>query len=204
MIVLGLTGSIGMGKSTTLRLFAEEGCAAWDADAAVHRLYAAGEAGALAVADAFPGALSADGSVDREALGRVVLGDPEALGRLEAVVHPLVGRDRERFLEEARAGEGEGGAEVAVLDVPLLFEGRGADLFDAVVVVTADEAVRRARVLARPGMTEAKLDAILARQMGEGERALRADHVIRTDEGVEATRIAVKQILTTLTDGTDA
>jgi dephospho-CoA kinase len=195
VIVLGLTGSIGMGKSTTLRLFAEEGCATWDADAAVHRLYQPGKPGAEAVAALFgDGVLTGEGGVDREALGRIVLDDREALTRLEAAIHPLVAEDRAAFLKRA---EGKG-AEVAVLDVPLLLEGGGDSSVDAVVVVTADEAVRRARVLARPGMTEAKLGAILARQMGGGERTARADHVIRTDEGVDAAREGVRRLLASL------
>ena len=192
MIILGLTGSIGMGKSTTLRLFAEAGCAVWDADAAVHRSYAPGAAGAAAVAEAFgAGVLAKDGSVDRAALSQVVLADAAALGRLEAIVHPLVGQDRAAFLDRARAD----GAAVAVLDVPLLFETGNPDALDAVVVVTADDATRRARVLARPGMTEPKLDAILARQLPEAERVPRADHVVRTDQGVEAARQQVRAIL---------
>ena len=195
MIVLALTGSIGMGKSTTLALFAEAGCATWDADAAVHRLYEAGGAGAAVVAGLFgEGVLTPTGAVDRAALGRIVLGDEAAMTRLEAVIHPLVGEDRQAFLARARAD----GARVAVLDVPLLFETNGEGMADAVVLVTADEAVRRARVLERPGMTDAKLDAILARQMGEAERTARADHVIRTDGGVEAARAAVADILRTV------
>ena len=195
MIVLGLTGSIGMGKSTTLRLFAEADCAVWDADAAVHRLYAPGGAGAGAVAAAFgAGVLDAEGGVDRAALSKIALGDRDALRRLEAIVHPLVGADREAFLARAEAE----GARVAVLDVPLLFEtGDPAMLarLDGIVVVTADEAVRRARVLARPGMTEDKLAAILARQLPEAERVPRADHVVRTDGGVAASRAEVEAIL---------
>ena len=192
MITLGLTGSIGMGKSTTLRLFAEAGCAVWDADAAVHRLYAPRAPGAAAVAEAFgEEVLDAAGGVDRAALSRVVLGDRAALARLEAIVHPLVGADRAAFLHRARAE----GADIAVLDVPLLFETGDPGAFDAVVVVTADETARRARVLARPGMTPAKLGAILARQLPEAERMPRADHVIRTDRGVDAAREQVVAIL---------
>ena len=192
MIVLALTGSIGMGKSTTLRMFAEAGCAVWDADAAVHRLYAPGGEGAAAVADLFgEDVLAPDGSVDRAALGQVVLGDEAALRRLEAAIHPLVGKDRQAFLSRAEAD----GAEVAVLDIPLLFETKGEGLADAVVLVTADKAVRRERVLARPGMTEGKLARILARQMPEAERTARADHVIRTDAGLDAARARVADIL---------
>ena len=192
MIVLGLTGSIGMGKSTTLRLFEEAGCAVWDADAAVHRLYRPGGAGAAAVRKRFGAAvLDAEGGVDRAALSARVLDNPAALRALERIVHPLVARDREAFLREAEAA----GRGIAVLDVPLLFETGDPNAFDAVVVVTADEGTRRARVLDRPGMTEAKLDAILARQLPEPERVPRADHVIRTDGGVEAAREAVRGVL---------
>ena len=190
MIVLALTGSIGMGKSTTLRMFADEGCAVWDADAAVHRLYAPGGAGA-AVAEMFGDVLAPDGAVDRAALGKIVLDDKAALARLEAAIHPLVAADRQAFLDAATAAT----AAIAVLDVPLLFETGGQGMADAVVLVTADEAVRRARVLERPGMTEAKLDAILARQMPEAERRALADHVVRTDEGLDAARAAVAGIV---------
>ena len=193
MIVLVLTGSIGMGKSTTLAMFAEAGAAVWDADAAVHRLYEPGGAGAEAVRALFGGdVLGPGGGVDRTALGRIVLGDREALRRLEAGIHPLVAADRARFIEEARARS----EAVAVLDIPLFFEGGGDRTgVDGVVLVTADEAVRRARVLARPGMGEEKLAAILARQMPETERTARADHVIRTDEGLPAAREAVARVL---------
>lgn len=200
MKVLALTGSIGMGKSTTLRMFAEAGCATWDADAAVHRLYAPGGQGAAAVAEAFgDDVLTGQASVDRDALGKIVLGDAAALARLEAIVHPLVAKDRAAFLAQAQA-EADG-AEIAVLDVPLLFETNGEGMADAVVLVTADEAARRARVLARPGMTEAKLNNILARQMPEAERTARADHVIRTDEGLDAARAAVARVLAAVRNG---
>ena len=195
MIVLALTGSIGMGKSTTLRMFADEGCATWDADAAVHRLYAPGGAGAAAVSEMFGDVLAPDGAVDRAALGKIVLADKETLARLEAAIHPLVGADRQAFLDAATA-------DIAVLDVPLLFETGGQGVADAVVLVTADEAVRRARVLERPGMTPAKLDAILARQMPEAERRALADYVVRTDEGLDAARAAVRQILSQVRERT--
>lgn len=197
MIVLALTGSIGMGKSTTLRLFAEAGCATWDADAAVHRLYASGGAGAKAVAALFDGILAPDGSVDRVALGRIVLSDDAAMRRLEAAIHPLVAQDRQAFLAKANMD----GTSVAVLDIPLLFETGGEALADAVVLVTASEAVRRARVLERPGMSPEKLDAILARQMDEPSRTARADHVIRTDEGLDTARARVGHILAAVQNG---
>ena len=192
MIVLALTGSIGMGKSTTLAMFAEAGAAVWDADAAVHRLYQPGGKGAAAVAGLFgEEILNREGGVDRAALGKIVLSDEKALRRLEAAIHPLVGQDRHAFLERAAAD----GPAVTVLDIPLLFETNGEGIADAVVLVTADEAVRRKRVLARSGMTEEKLDSILARQMPEAERTARADHVIRTDEGLDAARARVADIL---------
>ncbi|MBB4658040.1 dephospho-CoA kinase [Parvularcula dongshanensis] len=196
MITIGLTGSIGMGKSTTLRLFAEAGCATWDADAAVHRLYAPGGSGTKAVAALFPEAIGEGGSVDRAVLSRLVLSEPDELRRLEAAIHPLVAADRAAFLAAAVAS----GEAVAVLDVPLLFEIGGETAFDAVVVVTADAATRRARVLARPGMSDEKLDAILARQLPERERTRRADFVIETDEGIEAARDLVARILRTLAE----
>ena len=192
MIVLALTGSIGMGKSTTLRLFAEAGCATWDADAAVHRLYAAGAEGTRAVGRLFGASvLNGEGGVDRNGLARLVLTNSTSLGRLEAVIHPLVAQDRTAFLKRAAAE----GADIAVCDVPLLFETGGEGGFDAVIVVTADEAVRRVRVLERPGMDAAKLEAILNRQMEEAERTSRADHVIRTDEGVDSARARVAEVL---------
>jgi dephospho-CoA kinase len=186
VIVLGLTGSIGMGKSTTARMFEEEGCAVWDADAAVRRLYAAGAAGAKAVARLAPEAVGADG-VDRPALRRLALADPGLLRRIEQAVHPLVAVDRAGFLEAARAA----GRDVAVCDIPLLFETGAAEDFDAVVVVSAPEEVQRDRVLARPGMTAEAFDALRARQTPDAEKRARADHVIDTGRGIEAARAQV-------------
>ncbi|MCQ8183825.1 dephospho-CoA kinase [Parvularcula maris] len=191
MILCGLTGSIGMGKSTTLAMFEEEGAAVWDADAAVHRLYAEGGAAVRPVSERFPGVLGEDGGVDRAALGKEVLGNKEALVELEAIVHPLVRQDQEAFLAQARA-------DVAVLDIPLLAETSQAERFDVVVVVTADEEVRQERVLARPGMTDAKLGAILARQLPESERLKLADYVVRTDRGLEEARQEVRRIMLAL------
>jgi len=190
VIVLGLTGSIGMGKSTTAGLFAEEGARVYDSDAVVHGLYAPGGAAVAPVETAFPGVLR-DGGVDRAALGRRVLGDPEAMGRLEAIVHPLVEAERTAFLQSARSEA----APVVVLDIPLLFEIGGDDLVDAVVVVTAPPEVQRARVLSRPGMTEAKFEAILARQVPDAEKRRRADYVVDTSQGLEAAREEVRRIL---------
>jgi dephospho-CoA kinase len=188
MFVLGLTGSLGMGKSTTARFFAEEGVPVHDADAVVHRLYE-GEA-AAAIEAAFPGTTTA-GKVDREKLAARVLGDVGALTRLEAIVHPLVQEAERRLLAEAQAR----GEKVAVLDIPLLFETGGEERVDAVVVVSAPADVQRARTLGRPGMTVDKLDAILARQMPDHEKRRRADFVVDTSRGFEAARAKVRAIL---------
>jgi len=188
MFILGLTGSLGMGKSTTARLFAEEGVPVHDADAVVHRLYE-GEA-AAAIEAAFPGT-TADGKVDREELAARVQGDRVALKRLEAIVHPLVQQAEQRLLAEAEAR----GEKVAVLDIPLLFETGGEERVDAVVVVSAPPEVQRSRALERPGMTVDKLDAILAKQMPDEEKRRRADFVVDTSRGFEAARAEVRAIL---------
>jgi dephospho-CoA kinase len=189
MFILGLTGSIGMGKTTTARLFAEEGVPVHDADAAVHKLYE-GEAVPLIEA-AFPGTTEA-GRVDREKLGQRVVGDAAAMKRLEAIVHPLVRQTEERFLAEAKARD----AKVVVLDIPLLFETGGDTRVDATVVVTAPADVQRARVLERPGMSAEKLDALLAKQMPDAEKRRRADFVVDSGQGIEHARAQVRQILT--------
>jgi dephospho-CoA kinase len=191
MIVIGLTGSIGMGKSTTAKLFAEEGVPVHDADATVHRLYS-GEAAPLIEA-AFPGT-TRDGVVDRKALGSRVLGDAQALKRLEAIVHPLVRKAEAAFLGQARRD----GAEAVVLDIPLLFETGRQDQVDAVVVVSAGEAEQRRRVMERPGMTEEAFVAILARQTPDAEKRTRADIVIDTSTGVEDARDQVQAALRAL------
>jgi len=188
MFVLGLTGSLGMGKSTTARFFAEEGVPVHDADAVVHRLYD-GEA-AAAIEAAFPGTTTA-GKVDREKLATRVLGDIAALRRLEEIVHPLVQEAERRLLAEAEAR----GEKVALLDIPLLFETGGEERVDAVVVVSAPADVQRSRALERPGMTVDKLDAILAKQMPDGEKRRRADFVVDTSRGFEAARAEVRAIL---------
>jgi dephospho-CoA kinase len=188
MFVLGLTGSVGMGKSVTARFFAEEGVPVHDADAVVHRLY---EGAAVApIEAAFPGT-TADGKVDRGKLGAHVLGNDPAMKRLEAIVHPLVQEDERRFLAES----GKQGAKVVVLDIPLLYETGGDGRVDAVVVVSAPAEVQRQRVLARPGMTEAKLEAILAKQMPDAEKRARADFVVDTSLGFDAAREQVRAIL---------
>src|SRR5215470_13214422 len=188
MFILGLTGSIAMGKSATAKMFAEEGVPVHDADAAVHQLYEA-EATPLIEA-AFPGT-TAGGHVDREKLGRRVLGDAAAVKTLEAIVHPLVRNAEERFLAETERK----GATVAVLDIPLLFETGGDKRCDAIVVVSAPAAVQRARVFARPGMTEQKFAAILAKQMPDAEKRRRADFVVDTSKGFDAARTQVRDIL---------
>lgn len=188
MIVLGLTGSIGMGKSTTAAMFRAFGVPVHDADGAVHRLYA-GEAAPLIEA-AFPGVVK-DGVVDRKALGDRVLGDPAAMRRLEAIVHPLVRKAANAFLAEATANR----ATVAVLDIPLLFETHGEDRVDAVVVVTADAAIQRQRVLARPGMTEERFAQILARQMPDAEKRRRAHFIVDSGHGMASARRQVRDIL---------
>ncbi len=188
MFILGLTGSLGMGKSTTARFFAEEGVPVHDADAVVHRLYE-GEAVA-AIEAAFPGTTGA-GKVDRNKLAARVLGDAAALQRLEAIVHPLVHDAERRLLAEAQAR----GEKVAVLDIPLLFETGGDRRMDAVVVVSAPPQVQRARVLARPGMTIEKVESILAKQMPDAEKRRRADFVVDTSQGFDATRAQVRAIL---------
>src|SRR5438093_10372271 len=188
MFILGLTGSLGMGKSTTARFFAEEGVPVHDADAVVHRLYD-GEA-AAAIEAAFPDT-TAGGKVDRTKLAARVLGDSAALKRLEAIVHPLVQADERRLLAEAE----QRGEKVAVLDIPLLFETGGDRRVDAVVVVSAPPEVQRTRVLERPGMTMEKLEAILAKQMPDAEKRARADFVVDTAQGYEAARARVRAIL---------
>jgi dephospho-CoA kinase len=188
MIVLGLTGSVGMGKSATAKMFADEGVPLFDADAAVHKLYD-GEAAPL-IAAAFPGTVSA-GRVDRERLSQTVVGNSEAFAKLEAIIHPLVRKARKDFLIAAKAK----GAQIAVLDIPLLFETGGERKVDKIVVVSAPEPVQKERVLARPGMTEAKFSAIVAKQMPDSEKRKKADFVIDTSRGFEAARDEVRAIL---------
>lgn len=195
MIKIGLTGSIGMGKSTALNMFAQLGVAVWDADAAVHRLYAEGGAAVLLIDEAFPGVI-ANGAVDRAKLAKIVLADPEKLETLEAIVHPLVAEDRLAFMAEAAAA----GAPAVVLDIPLLFENGSEAFFDAVVVVSAPADVQRARVLARPGMTEEKLNAILAQQTPDAEKRIRADYVISSDQPIEEMQEDVSRVYRTILD----
>jgi len=181
--VIGLTGSIGMGKSETAKLFASEGIPVFDADAAIHVLYA-GEAATMIEA-AFPGS-TRNGAVDRAALSKIVAGDPAALERLEGLMHPLVAEKRDAFLENTDAP-------IVVLDIPLLLE-TGLKV-DAVVVATAPEHVQRQRVLARPGMTEAKFARLLGRQMSDAEKRSQAHYLVLTDKGLDHAREQVKMIL---------
>jgi dephospho-CoA kinase len=188
MIVLGLTGSIGMGKSTTAKLFAEAGVPVYDADASVHRIYE-GEA-APAVEAAFPGT-TVNGKVDRTKLSARVVHDPAAMKQLEQIVHPMLGASRQKFLSDAE----QSGAPVAVVDVPLLFETGGEKRVDAVVVVTTSPEIQRQRILARDNMTPEKLDAILARQLPDAEKRRRAHFVVDTSHGLDPVRLRIRDIL---------
>ena len=199
MKTIGLTGSIGMGKSTTAAMFVAEGVPVYDADAEVHKVYAKGGGAAALLEAAFPGVVT-DGAVDRAELSRRVVGDPQAMDRLNRIVHPLLGAGRAAFFEAARAS----GADLVVLDIPLLFETGGERNMDAVVVVTASAQMQRARVLAREGMSEAKLDAILARQMADAEKRAKAHFVVDTGQGLEHARKQVRDILTALRAGGEA
>jgi dephospho-CoA kinase len=194
MLRIGLTGSIGMGKSTTAGFFRDMGVPVHDADAAVHALYA-GPAVA-AVEAAFPGS-TVDGKVDRARLGPMVVGKPEAMKRLEAIIHPLVRAHEIAFVEEARSA----GHKAVVLDIPLLFETGGDARVDLVVVASCPPAEQRRRVLARPGMTEERFAAILAAQMPDAEKRRRADVVIETGEGLEAARQQVRALLDRIASG---
>lgn len=200
MIVIGLTGSIGMGKSTTAAMFADFGVPVHDSDEAVHRLYA-GKAAPL-VEEAFPGVVQ-DGIVDRALLARQVLGNPEALKKLESIIHPLVRADADAFVERHRAA----GTPLVVLDIPLLFETGGRDRVNRIVVVSAPAEIQRDRVLARPGMTEEKFSRILARQVPDADKRRQADFIVETGQGLEAARSSVEKIIATLTKqhgGSDA
>ncbi|MDN5005985.1 dephospho-CoA kinase [Bradyrhizobium sp. GCM10027634] len=188
MRILGLTGSIGMGKSTTAKLFAEAGVPVYDADAAVHQLYE-GEA-APAIEAAFPGT-TVNGKVDRQKLSARVVHDPAAIKQLEQIVHPMLGASRQKFFADAEAAK----APVVVLDIPLLFETGGEKRVDAVVVVSTSPELQRERVLARGTMDEAKLDAIIAKQTPDAEKRKRADFVVDTSHGLEPVRAQITHIL---------
>lgn len=190
---IGLTGSIGMGKSTIAAMFREAGIPVYDADAAVHRAYAVGGAAVGPVGEAFPGVVK-DGAVNRDALRAAVAGKPEAIQKLNSIVHPIVGRDRTHEFEAAE----KAGADMIVLDIPLIFETGGEKNMDAVIVVSAPAEVQRERVLARPGMTPEWLDNILAQQMPDAEKRKRADYVVDTGRGLEAAREQVAAIIADL------
>jgi dephospho-CoA kinase len=196
MIVIGLTGSIGMGKSTTAAMFAAEGVPVYDADAQVHILQGPGGAAVAPIEAAFPGVVK-DGAVDRGALGARVLGDPEAIKRLESIVHPLLGASRAAFFERAEAD----GVDMVVLDIPLLFETGGEKRVDAVIVVSAPAEMQRERVLARPGWGAERLDAILAKQMHDTEKRARAHFVVDTSRGLEPARDQVRRVISALRSG---
>lgn len=193
MITVGLTGSIGMGKSTTAAMFAAAGALVYDADAEVANLYVKGGAAVEPLEAAFPGVVK-DGAVDREALRQRVLGNPEAIKTLNGIVHPLLGAGRAAFFENAE----KSGADVVVLDIPLLFETGGEARVDAVVVVSANAQMQRERVLARPGWTADRLDAILAQQTPDAEKRRRADFVIDTSQGLDAAREQVAEVMKAL------
>ncbi|MGY4475251.1 dephospho-CoA kinase [Bradyrhizobium sp. USDA 3364] len=188
MLILGLTGSIGMGKSTTAKLFMEAGVPVYDADAAVHQLYE-GEA-APAIETAFPGT-TANGKVDRARLSARVVQDPVAIKQLEQIVHPMLGASRQKFFADAEAA----GVPIVVLDIPLLFETGGETRVDAVVVVTTSPELQRERVLARGTMDAAKLDAIIAKQMPDAEKRKRADFIVDTSHGLDPVRARIRDIL---------
>jgi len=193
MKVIGLTGSIGMGKSTTAAMFAAEGVPVHDADAEVHQLYDVGGAAVEAVGAAFPGVV-VEGRVDRAAQSARVLGKPDELKRLESIVFPLMGKARADFFARATAE----GKDLVLVDVPLLFETNGHERVDAVVVVTAPADVQRARVLARPGMTAEKFEAILARQLPDAEKRARAHYVIDAGDGLDSARQQVREVIAAL------
>ncbi len=190
---LGLTGSIGMGKSTTAKIFADHGCAIWDADAAVHRLYGPDGAAVPLISALCPSAI-VDGMVDRSVLRSWIADDPAALPQIESVVHPLVQQDRADFLETTQA-------DIAVCDIPLLFETGAQDEFDAVACVYVDRDTQRTRVLARDGMTAAHFAMILSKQMPIDEKCARSDYVIPTDT-IDAAKAAVIRILTDIKERT--
>ena len=192
-MMIGLTGSIGMGKTETAKMFAKLGVPVYDADAAVHRLYEKGGAAVPVIAEAFPDSV-VDGRVDRTVLTKYVTAHKDAFKKLEQLVHPLVAREQLAFLQDAKAK----GAEMVVLDIPLLFEAGGHARVDAIVVVSAPAHIQRARVLARPGMTEDKLDHILSRQMSDAEKRAKAHFVVETDKGLDHAFEQVKSIVAAL------
>jgi len=190
MKIIGLTGSIGMGKSTTAQMFADLGCPVFDADAEVHKMYAKGGQAVPLIKAVFPDAIQ-DGAVNRQKLGEHMRSDPLNLKTLESFIHPWVGEARREFLDQAKAAE----AKAVIFDVPLLFETGGDKNVDATIVVTAPYEVQRERVMARAGMTEALFEMILSKQMPDAEKRKRADYIISTDEGLDEARKSVKSVL---------
>ena len=190
MIIAGLTGSIGMGKSETAKMFRALGIPVYDADAAVHAIYAPGGSAVAPVEAAFPGVTNANG-VDRDALAKRVLNDPAALKKLEAIVHPLVGLEQQKFLEQAAAEN----RELIVIDVPLLYETGGQKRVDCVVLVSAPYELQRERVLARPGMSEEKFQSILAKQVTDAQKRQLADYIIDSSQGLESAMAQVAALI---------
>ncbi|MEQ9146196.1 MAG: dephospho-CoA kinase [Parvibaculaceae bacterium] len=193
MLLIGLTGSIGMGKSETAKMFAAEGIPVYDADAEVHKLYEKGGAAVEPIGEAFPGVVR-DGAVDRALLSKEVIGNPDALKKLESIVHPLVGQVNRAFLEKAA----KDGAEMVVLDIPLLFETGGRDRVDVIVVVSAPYELQRQRVLERPDMTEEKFQDILAKQVSDADKRAGADYIVESDKGLDHARDQVRAIIADL------
>ena len=195
MMIVGLTGSIGMGKSATAKMFAELGVPVFDADATVHTLQVKNGPAIPAIEAAFPGVIK-DGELDRDALGKIIFADPEAKKHLEAIIHPMVGEARQAFFAKAE----KDGDSFVVLDVPLLFETGGNKACDKVVVVSAPADVQRDRVLARPGMSEEKFENILSRQTQDADKRAGADYIIDTDKGLDHARAEVARIVKELKD----
>jgi len=193
MLLIGLTGSIGMGKSETAKMFAAEGVPVYDADAEVHKLYAPGGAAVAPLEEAFPGVVK-DGAVDRTLLSKEVIGNPDALKKLESIVHPLVGQANRAFLENAA----KDGAEMVLLDIPLLFETGGRERVDVIVVVSAPYELQRERVLARPDMSEEKFEEIFAKQVSDADKRAGADYIVESDKGLEHARAQVREIIADL------
>lgn len=196
MLIVGLTGSIGMGKSETTRMFREEGVPVYDADAAVHQVYAKGGAAVQALEEAFPG-VTRDGAVDRELLGKRILGDDEAVKKVGQIVYPKIGEIQREFMADAKAAD----EPLVVLDIPLLFETSGGANVDKIVVVSAPADMQRKRVLARAEMTEEKFEAILRRQMPDSEKREKADFIVDTGKGLEHAHARVREIIKELLKG---
>jgi len=193
MLLIGLTGSIGMGKSETAKMFAAEGVPVYDADAEVHKLYAPGGAAVQPLEEAFPGVVQ-NGAVDRALLSKQVIGNPDALKKLESIVHPLVGQANRAFLEKSA----KDGAEMVLLDIPLLFETGGRERVDVIVVVSAPYELQRERVLARPDMTEEKFQEIFAKQVSDADKRAGADYIVESDKGLDHARAQVREIVAAL------